>query len=407
MNRKTLIGLAVATAIALTIAVMLQFSQQPRSSDDEGRPSEALAPTLAGHVNDIDKLVVTGAGGKVIATLVRGDGGWTLQEKGGYAVDTGKLRAFLLKLADSKRLEPKTADAARHAALGVEDVAAADAKGVLVELGGLAQPLRLVVGESSTRGGNTFVRFADEAQSWLASGLLAPEETAADWLARDLVDIDAARVAQVELTAPDGSSVKVSKSAEGDADFALAGIPKGREAGSAYTINGLAGALDGVRFDDVLPAGEAPPPANARKARYATFDGVVIDAVAWEAEGKHYARFVAALDDARAASHAESAGASATTQASATGADADAKQNDAPAEGAPAAAPEPGSAPAKDPQARLAGVREEVASLQRRFDGWTFVVPAYKYAALDKSLEDLLKPVESAKPAAGKAGAKK
>ncbi len=406
MNRKTLIGLAVATAVALAIAVMLRFSQQPRSSGDEGRPSEALAPALVGHVNDVDKLVVTGAGGKVLATLVRGDGGWTLQEKGGYAVDTGKLRAFLLKLAESKRLEPKTADAARHVALGVEDVAAADAKGVLVELGGLAQPFRLIVGESSTRGGNTFVRFADEAQSWLASGLLAPEKTAADWLARDLVDIDAARVAEVELTAADGSSVKISKAAEGDADFTLAGIPKGREAASAYAINSLAGALDGVRFDDVVPTSDSPAPASARKARYATFDGLVVDVVAWEADGKHYARYVATLDDARAASHAQSAAAAAATpKAPAAGGEDDAKPGAAHAEAAPAPAPE--SAAATDAQSRLARIRDEVAALQRRFDGWTFVVPAYKYATLDKSLNDLLKPVEAAKPAAGKAGAKK
>ena len=406
MTRNTLIGLAAAAAIALVVAAMLQFSRQPRSSTDEGGTSEALAPALAGHVNDVDKLVVTGAGGKVLATLVRGADGWSLQEKGGYAVDTGKLRAFLLKLADAKRLEPKTADAARHAALGVEDVASADAKGVLVELGGLAQPFRLIVGESSTRGGNTFVRYADEAQSWLVSGLLAPEKTAAEWLARDLVDIDAARIAEVELTTADGGSVKVSKAAEGDADFTLAGIPKGREAASAYTINSLAGALDGVRFDDVVPAGESPAPASARKARYTTFDGLVVDVVAWEADGKHYARYVAALDESRAASHAESAtAAAATPKAPAEGTGADAKQGDAQVEAAAGTASE--SAPANDAQARLAGLRDEVAALQRRFDGWTFVVPAYKYAALDKSLEDLLKPVEATKPAAGKAGAKK
>src|SRR5690606_31538107 len=98
MNRNTLIGLALAAAVALVAAIALQVSHQPRSAAEGGQPTvEALAPALVDHVNDVDKVVVTAAGNTVRATLVRGDKGWTLLEKGGYAVDTGKLRAFLLK----------------------------------------------------------------------------------------------------------------------------------------------------------------------------------------------------------------------------------------------------------------------------------------------------------------------
>ncbi|HEX7769586.1 MAG TPA: DUF4340 domain-containing protein, partial [Dokdonella sp.] len=244
MNRNTLIGLALAAAVALVAAIALQVSHQPRSAAEGGQPTvEALAPALVDHVNDVDKVVVTAAGNTVRATLVRGDKGWTLLEKGGYAVDTGKLRAFLLKLADARLLEAKTANKERHAALGVEDVAAADAKGTQVELGGLAQPVKLVIGEANARGGGTFVRRADDAQSWLASGSLAPEKSAVDWLARDLVDIDAARIAEVALTDAGGKVVRAAKDAEGDANFKLADVPKGREPASDYAVNSLASGL--------------------------------------------------------------------------------------------------------------------------------------------------------------------
>lgn len=409
MNRKTLMVLALAAALALVAAILLQLSRKPRSEAAGTGAAEALVPALAEHVNEVDKVVVTGAGGKALATLVRGKDGWTLQEKGGYAVDTGKLRAFLLRLADSKLLEAKTANKERYAALGVEDVAGADAKGVQVELGGLAQPLKLVIGNANARGGGTFVRRADEAQSWLASGLLAPEKTAADWLGRDLADIDAARIAEIVLTRPDGTVVRAAKEAEGDANFKLADVPKGREPVSEYAVNSLASGLDGLRFDDVVPADQAVPPADARKARYAAFDGLVVDVVGWEADGKHYERLAASLDEERAARHVESAQARAkeayeaakAQSAAAATADADAK----PAE--PAVAPLAVSDPAKDRDERLAKARDELASLQRRFDGWTFVVPAYKYAGMDKSLDDLLKPVEGKKPAAAKKAKKK
>lgn len=411
MNRKTLIGLALAAALALVAAIALQLAQKPRSETDAGKPAEALVPALVDHVNDVDKVVVTGAGNAVLATLVRGKDGWTLQEKGGYAVDTGKLRAFLLRLADARLLEPKTSNKDRYAALGVEDVAGADAKGLQVELGGLAQPVKLVVGNANTRGGGTFVRRADDTQGWLASGSLAPEKTAADWLGRDLVDIDAARIAEVVLTRPDGKLVRAAKDAEGDANFTLADVPKGREPASEYTVNSLASGLDGLRFDDVVPAAQAMPPEAARRARYAAFDGLVVEVLGWEADGKHYERLSAALDEERATRHVESAQSRAKEAHEAAKARAATDASTAAADGKaaePVAVPLAVSDPAKDREERLATLRDEVASLQRRFEGWTFVVPAYKYAGMDKSLDDLLKPLEGKKPAApNKAAGKK
>ena len=104
MNRKTLIGLAVAALIAIVIAVVVGHSNQPRS-ESAGEDSPYLVPALRDHVNDVDKVIVTGAENKPVATLTRGANGWSIAEKGGFAADTGKLREFLLKLADAKLIE--------------------------------------------------------------------------------------------------------------------------------------------------------------------------------------------------------------------------------------------------------------------------------------------------------------
>jgi hypothetical protein len=63
----------------------------------------------------------------------------------------------------------------------------------------------------------------------------------------------------------------------------------------------------------------------------------------------------------------------------------------------------------KDRENRLAALNKEVAELNARFGGWTFVLPAYKYANINKSMEDLLKPLEEKKtaPAAAKAPVQK
>lgn len=395
MNQKTLIGLVIAALVALVAAIALNHAGKPQR-EGSSEVSNWLAPELRDHVNEVSRIVVTGAGDKTIATLERGPNGWGLAEKGGYAVDTGKLRAFLLQLAEARLVEQKTTSKDKYALLGVEDVAAADAKGVQVELDGLAGPFKLIVGSAGANGGGTFVRRADDAQSWLASGALTVEKNAADWLKKDLLDIAAERIETVTLTPANGSSVSVRKDAAGDANFTLADIPKGREAGSEYTVNGLASTLADLRFDDVVPAADAVPDNTALKARYATFDGLVVDVTAWEKDGKDHARFVATLDPAQAEQGI--AAAQAKTKAEFESASAqeanDGKAADEPIK--PLAVSDPG----RDREDRLAALNKQVADLQARFKDWTYVLPAYKYANMDKKLDDLLKPVEAKAPAA-------
>lgn len=400
MNQKTLLGLAIAAVVALGAAALVSHFNRPVSEvsfDDAW-----LAPALRDHVNDVSKVVIKGAGDKTLATLVRGDKGWTLAEKGGYAVDSGKLRDLLLKIADAKLVEQKTSNKDKYAALGVQDVSDAGAKGVQVELQGLAQPFDVIVGDANPHGGN-YVRRAGDAQSWLTAATINVDKEPANWLRKDVASIPASRIAHVTVTHADGSVVKIAKTAEADANFTLADVPKGREAGEAFTINGIAGALDGLRFDDVLPAKDAAPEANALKARFETFDGISVDVTAWEKDGKNRAVFVASLDAAQADQGI--AAAQAKVKAEYEKAVADAQKPDDKKEGdkkddAPVK-PLVETDPAKDRENRLADLDKQVAELNARFDGWTFVLPAYKVAAFDKSLGDLLKPVD-VKPADAK-----
>jgi hypothetical protein len=379
MNQKTLIGLAIAALVAIVIAVIVNHSNRPRSENGGEAPAAYLVPGLKDHVNDIDKVVITGAESKPVATLTRGANGWAIAEKNGFAADTGKLREFLLKLADATLLEQKTSSKDKYAMLGVEDVSGKDAKSIGIELGGLQKPVKLIVGNTNPHGG-TFVRRDGEAESWLASGSLAPDKKTESWLRKDLADIAGTRVASVDIARPDGKSVRLAKSAEADSNFKLADIPKGREASSDYAMNGPAATLAGLKFDDALPAKDAPPAEKPLKARFATFDGVVVDMTAWEKDGKDYAQFSASEDEKTAAAHADA------EQAKAKDADA-AKPADAKTE-------TPAADPAKDRDAKLAAIRKEVDDLNARSKDWTFVLPPYKYAAVNKSPDDFLKPLE-------------
>src|SRR5690606_9901598 len=165
-NNRTLIGIGIAALVALVAAFVIQQAREPTRADAGDTASEWLLPELHGHVNDVDRIALSGAEGKPIATIERGEEGWIVANKGGYPADVAKLRELLLKLGDAKLVEPKTANSERYAALEVGDVAAKDAKGTLVEIGGLAKPVKLIVGKADSHGGGTYVRRADDAQSW-------------------------------------------------------------------------------------------------------------------------------------------------------------------------------------------------------------------------------------------------
>ena len=142
---------------------------------------------------------------------------------------------------------------------------------------------------------------------------------------------------------------------------------------------------------DVLPAAQAKAPAEGqqRTAVYRTFDGIKVDVTAWKEGDKHQARFTATLEQARAEARIQQSQAKAKT-------DFEAKQKDD-----PKLTPPPEVAdPANDREQRLAVLAAEAATLTRRFDGWVFVIPPYKYTNMDKTMDDLLKAPAPAKPGA-------
>ena len=420
MKAKTLYGLIIAAAIALIAAWWINSAQKPIS--EAGEQTKMLLPGLRDQLNDVDTVALTGAADKVIATLKRGKDTWTVAEKSGYPADVAKLREFLIKLADATVQEQKTANPKLYAELGVDDVKDKDAKGVLVSLSGGKQAYKVIVGNfNGGGGGGTFVRRDGEAQTLLAKGNLTVDKNVADWEKKDLADIASERVREAAITKPDGKTLKVFKDQPGDANFKVADVPKGRELSSEYVANPIGAFLSSLRADDVFAAKDmAPPDKDAYKVHYSTFDGITVDATAWVKDGKDYAQFKAALDQVAAEAQVAAAQAKAkadydaAVQAAAAKTEASKKPDDkAAGAAAPAAPPQPAevakplavSDPAKDKTERLKALNDEVAALDQAFNGWTFVLPAYKFSNIDKSMDDMLKPVEE-KKAAGKAAGK-
>lgn len=413
MKQKQILGLGAVAVVLMGLAVYLSESRKPA---EEAPVAGPLAPGLEAGLNEVNQVVVQAAGGETI-TLKRGDAGWGVEEKQGYAADVGKLRELLLNLAQAQRIEAKTAVEASYPVLGVQDVEAEGASNVLLRVAGAGPELAVILGQNNSRGAGTFVRLQGETQSWLVDRNLAAEKTASDWLQRDLMDIAANRITGVEVQPPEGGPVQIEANSGGEGDFRVANLPDGREPASAFVSDATAGFLAGLRIDDVRRAeGYAPAEdAEATTASFRTREGVLVAVKAHTQGAETWASFEVSLDEQAAAERIQgeqareamaheqavkAAQEAATSDAAkASDAKAEGESDSAPAEAGSTASAAELPAPPKavsDPEAdraeRLKALQDEVAKLQRATEGWVFKLPSFKADNLRRGMDAYLKP---------------
>ena len=151
-----------------------------------------------------------------------------------------------------------------------------DAGGVLVEFEGVDVP-PVIIGNTEPAREAVYARRADEQTSWLVSGEIDIADDTLQWLGRNVIDISASQIAEVEITHPDGEVVLISKAAFGQPNFDVANIPDGRELKRASIANSIASVIEGLEIDDVVPADESGySELTTTRATYRAFDGYVI-----------------------------------------------------------------------------------------------------------------------------------
>ena len=280
-------------------------------------------------------------------TLTREATRWSVAERG-YPADTGQVRKLLLDLASLQVEEQKTADPDLYSKLGVEDPSSAQATGTGVDLDVHGKTLKLIVGRTfGTRA--VYLRISGQGRSVLATPQLAPDADPRHWLDRTLLDIAPEQVAEVALTPQGGPAYAIKRAAPGAApDFGVSPIPKGRELADPAAAASQGGVLAGLQLDDVRKAGSLPA---AGHADFLTRDGLLLVISGIQDAEQRYLTVVASTPAANAA-------------------------------------------PAVQARAR---------ELNARLAGWEFEVPGYRYDALFRPLEQLLKPKAVAGPAGGSA----
>jgi hypothetical protein len=343
MRARTLALLALVTFAAALFAWALQREPGP------GAPGQPLLPQLASQLNDVTAIVLEPAGGDAFR-LERTEDSWRTPEKHGYRVDPGQVRRLLVRLADARIVETKTANPALHDRLGVEDLDGRPGSGVRLGLEGPAAAVPLLIGQRETRGlRGTYVRRGDEATALLVDQDLQPEREALDWLERDVLDIPPEEIEALEIVRPDGETLDIDRDELGI--FRIARLPEGYRPSGPTAADAMGRVLSGLRLDDVRPlegwAPEDPPSIATFRLR----DGLVIEARSWE-------------------SLRPESGATFWTAFSAR------------------------HAPAGDDAPAADAVSERAAELNERLGAWLYRLPAWKHEQLTRRRADLLLPLE-------------
>ncbi|MFW2404432.1 MAG: DUF4340 domain-containing protein [Gammaproteobacteria bacterium] len=347
--------LILFTAVLIMIALLYTQPNDPWQGQQQ-----LILPGLSKVLNDVERVTVIGAGNEPIATLVRGDDYWMVEEREGYRADVGRIRRNLIALGNAKVVELKTTDPALHARLGVEDLASPDAAGKQFIVDAPGETFNLIVGNTGVRGGMAYVRRPNAAQSFLVSADLDPGETTNDWLSRKVLDIDATRIYAVTISHEDGEVLRVEKAAPDASGYTLVDIPAGRELQYATILDALPQLLTDLQMDDVGKGEPSPDGGLLSSTRFETFDGLVIDVDVVETPDGRRAAISASADESLAARFAPADGADVGT----------------------------------GDRISFAAVTDEADDLNAQLDGWLYTLPSFKLDQLARRTDDLLKPLE-------------
>ena len=368
MNRKAftiLIGLA---AVLIVIAVV---GRGPGSSESIAGASagELLLPGLAADLDSVAEINIYGPERARLVSLWHDDDAWTVAELDGYAADRAKVGALLIALSEARIVEEKTSDPAFYSRLGVEDLDSADAAGLGLALTTTSDwSYALILGDAYT-GGQRYARIADEPLSLLIDTNPDIAEDPSDWVVTEIISLASNRVQRVAIEHADGERLVLSKAAQGDTNFAVDGIPEGRELQYAGVANVTGNLLQNLRLDDVRQSTE-PTTEAASVTEYFTFDGLVVAVSAYrEDDASLWLSFAARYDPDQALDYAGEV-------------ESDIGDSDAAA---------PGNAAADDAANQTAIAEAE--QLNNRLGGWQFRIPSYQEAQLMRRLEELLQPV--------------
>ena len=388
---RSLVILAVVALAAVVASVVVETETGDSAIPGEG---ELVFPDLLSRVDEVRRIRAVSGGDTF--TLAHDGERWTMPERDGYRAVPDRIHKLVVGAAGLERREPKTSDPARYSRLGLDDPAEPGSGSIRFTFeDDAAQVLAdFIIGNRETSRidlslSEFYLREPEDAQSWLVEGKLSVSRDPVEWLEREVLRIEEARVRAVRVHQADGGGLDVSRTRPDDEDFSLDNAPSGHEVESRWRVNDIGRGLANLRFQDVRRAAGETEGEPGFSAELLTFDGLAVHVNTWREDDGSWLSIRAAFDegtvDARfgpagssGAGDALDGGVEGSTTDSAVGMDASGAGDFEAVEGILA----------------VDAVREEVERLNEGWEGWEFRLADYKRSYFTVPVADLVKPGE-------------
>lgn len=281
-KRQSLVYFMIAGALAAIAAVTVGIESRASRPDTMSGP---VLPDLSEHIAEAQRITVISR--DATYRIERTQRGWAMRDRGDYPVLSSRLAQLTDGLQSLRYVRRMTSDPSKHERLGVGDPREGG-RGVLVQIEGASGALlvNLILGVEP---GGLYVRRPGNDQTWAAEGDLPPLRDVSAWLDLRPLEIEAARLARVEIMPAEGRAYVLAREAPDQpwriAAPALAPL-------SQATVRNTAEHLTELAPVDVQPAPAIQGPPRAR-VHALTFDGVSIEAEIVESDGRPWMKLVA------------------------------------------------------------------------------------------------------------------
>lgn len=366
MNRSFLYLVLATIIVVLSILYLAQNEESELKKNSE---YVLFMPALASTVNDVDRVNVMTAGNVTLATLNKKGDEWQVEQMDDYAANWPKLQKTLAGLAKARVIEVKTDKPEYYSRLGVAEMASENADGIMLELTANGKTDAVIIGHRANNRTGQYVRLQSSAASDLIDQTLDVPSTLLGWVDKRIIDISASEVAQVEVLHPDQERVLIMRISADQKDFDLVDMPADRELRGVWVVNSLASSLSLLDMESVHPA-EDYDWSDSIKMRVLLFSGVEVIADLLE-------RNDGELDDAEKDS---------------------AEKDNTYLLRLKASNPKTDFAPMAKDKVAVAkaqeAVKQRVADINQRVNGWVYSISKQKFEAMAKMQEDLLKSLQ-------------
>jgi len=223
---------------------------------------------------------------------------WRVEEKSNYPADFKKIYEFILSVLQIKPVQMVTEKKDYYDRFGVKDHGEnSNSKMISLNDKDNRELLKIILGQeravSKGMPGGQYMRIFGKNQVYLISKELDAPSEPADWLNKDILDVQRKDIRSIAVSAPQEEEKVLLSKKDQNSEFELDHIPEGKKMNTG-TVNLLSDGLTGLRFEEVYPPDSDMVKDLAFDTTYtaALFNGTVYNVTISEKDNKVYIKIV-------------------------------------------------------------------------------------------------------------------